>query len=220
MLKKTIAYTDFNGEQQEEAFLFNLTRAELVELEMSHQGGLSEAMKKLIETEDGKMIMQTMKDIILRAYGKRSIDGKRFVKTQELRDEFESTEAYSVLFMELVTNAELAAEFVSGLLPGDLMKEAQLRMDETEVAQKAQEPQETYNPPAEPRWITRREAEAMDVAELSAGLASGALEVAYPVENSRALTAEEMRMMDVVDLSRGLASGRYSAAITWETPSA
>lgn len=124
MLKKTLTYEDFNGETVSEDFFFHLSKAELVELELSHDGGLSESLKKIIASEDGKNIIAEFKNIILTAYGKRSDDGRRFIKSQALRDEFESTEAYSTLFMELVTNADAAVEFVNGIIPAGLTEEA------------------------------------------------------------------------------------------------
>jgi hypothetical protein len=124
VLKKTLTYEDFNGETVSEDFFFHLSKAELVELELSHDGGLSESLKKIIASEDGKNIIAEFKNIILTAYGKRSDDGRRFIKSQALRDEFESTEAYSTLFMELVTNADAAVEFVNGIIPAGLTEEA------------------------------------------------------------------------------------------------
>ena len=124
MLKKTITYEDFNGEKVSEDFFFHLSKAELVELELSHQGGLSESLQKIIADEDGKSIIAEFKNIILSAYGKRSEDGKRFVKNATVREEFESSEAYSALFMELVTNADAAVEFINGIIPTNLGEEA------------------------------------------------------------------------------------------------
>ena len=124
MLKKSITYTDFNGDETTEDFYFHMSKAELVELELSYRGGLTEQLKKILDAEDGKAIISEFKKIILGAYGQRSPDGKRFVKTQAIRDEFESTEAYSTLFMELVTDAERAAEFIQGIIPSDLAEEA------------------------------------------------------------------------------------------------
>ena len=124
MLKKTITYEDFNGEKVSEDFFFHLSKAELVELELSHQGGLSESLQKIIADEDGKSIIAEFKNIILSAYGKRSEDGKRFVKNATVREEFESSEAYSALFMELVTNADTADEFINGIIPTNLGEEA------------------------------------------------------------------------------------------------
>ena len=121
MLKKTIKYTDFNGQETEEEFLFHLSKAELVELEMSHEGGFVESMQKIVEAEDNKAIIAEFKKIILQSYGKKSMDGKRFIKNQTLRDEFESSEAYSTLFMELVTDTDAAIEFMNGIIPGDLV---------------------------------------------------------------------------------------------------
>jgi hypothetical protein len=130
VLKKTITYTDFSGEEVTEDFFFHLSKAELIELEMSVDGGLSEMMKKIIATEDGRAIMEQFKKIILMAYGKKSEDGKRFIKNSQLREEFASSEAYSELFMELCTNADAANEFVNGMIPQglqDALDEAQLK---------------------------------------------------------------------------------------------
>jgi hypothetical protein len=124
MLKKSITYEDYNGETVTEDFFFHLSKAELVELEMSHEGGLSEAMKKIVAAEDGKSIIAEFKNIILTAYGVRSEDGRRFIKNQQLREEFASTEAYSTLFMELVTDADAASEFINGIVPQGLAEEA------------------------------------------------------------------------------------------------
>lgn len=124
MLKKIIQYTNFNGEEEEEVFFFHLSKAELVELELSQEGGLQQWLMNVVAAEDGKAIIAEFKKIILGAYGQKSADGKRFVKNQQLRDEFESSEAYSVLFMELVTDAEKAAEFVNGVIPSGLAEDA------------------------------------------------------------------------------------------------
>lgn len=124
MLKKTITYEDFNGETITEDYFFHLSKAELVELEMSHDGGLSASLQRIIDTEDAKNIIAEFKNIILTAYGKRSDDGRRFVKNQTLREEFESTEAYSALFMELVTDTDAAVEFINGIVPAGMTEEA------------------------------------------------------------------------------------------------
>jgi len=124
VLKKTITYEDFNGETVSEDFFFHLSKAELIELEMSHKGGLSAALQRIVESEDGKGIIAEFKNIILSSYGKKSEDGKRFIKNQQLREEFESSEAYSELFMELVTNTDSAIEFVNGVVPTDMAQEA------------------------------------------------------------------------------------------------
>ena len=121
MLKKTIKYTDFNGEEASEDYFFHLSKAELVELEMSHEGGFVESMGKVVEAKDNKTIIAEFKKIILLAYGVKSEDGKRFIKNQILREEFESSEAYSTLFMELVTDTDAAIEFMNGIIPSDLV---------------------------------------------------------------------------------------------------
>lgn len=117
MLKKTITYTDYDENQRTEDFYFNLTKAEVSEMEMSTTGGLSKMLQKIVAEKDTKRIIEMFKDLILKAYGEKSPDGKRFIKNQELRDAFSQTEAYSELFMELAGNAEAAAAFVNGITP-------------------------------------------------------------------------------------------------------
>lgn len=124
MLKKTIVYEDFNGDTVEEDFFFHLSKAELVELELSHDGGLSASLQRIVAAEDGKAIIAEFKNIILTSYGQRSADGKRFIKSQALREEFESTEAYSTLFIELVTDTDAAVVFVNGVIPQGMADEA------------------------------------------------------------------------------------------------
>lgn len=117
MLKKTITYTDYNLNERTEDFYFNLTQAEVTEMEVSVEGGLVEMINRIVAAQDGKQIIETFKDIILRSYGQKSADGRRFIKTQEIRDAFVQTEAYSKLFMELATDAKAASEFVNGIVP-------------------------------------------------------------------------------------------------------
>ena len=118
MLKKTITYTDYNGEERTEDFYFNLTRAEVMEMEMSVNGGIAEMIQRVVAAKDGATIINIFKDVIKRSYGKKSLDGRKFEKSEAIWNEFERTEAYSILFMELATNADEAAKFVEGFVPG------------------------------------------------------------------------------------------------------
>ena len=124
MLKKSIKYTDYNGVEREEQFFFNLSKAELMEMEMGTSGGLAETIQKIVETKDAPSIIKIFKDIILKAYGEKSADGKRFMKVSDagvpLSIGFSQTEAYSQLFMELATDDVKAAEFIKGIIPGDI----------------------------------------------------------------------------------------------------
>jgi hypothetical protein len=172
VLKKTITYTDFNGNEVSEDFFFHLSQAELVELEYSQDGGLSEGLKKIIATEDGKEIMRVIKDFILKSYGKKSDDGRRFIKNQQLREEFESSEAYSVLFMELITDPDASVTFMNGIVPQGMAEQAaqmSLQDNGSEMgqprdfaAQPVQTPMSGVRPDAEReadarRVITRRD---------------------------------------------------------------
>ena len=124
MLKKNIKYTDFNGVEREETFLFNLTKAELMEMEMGTNGGLAEQIQKIVDAQDSAAIIKIFKDIVLKAYGEKSEDGKRFMKVDTagvpLSIGFSQTEAYSQLFMELATDADAAANFIKGIVPSDI----------------------------------------------------------------------------------------------------
>lgn len=117
MLKKTMTYEDYDGNKRTEDFYFNLTKAELTEMELSHDGGLVKMIETIISTQDNKRIIEVFKVLVLKAYGEKSPDGRRFKKSQEIIDSFAQTEAYSDLFMELAQNADSAAAFVNGIVP-------------------------------------------------------------------------------------------------------
>lgn len=121
MLKKLIKYTDFNGVEREEEFYFNLTKGELLEMEFSKHGGFETYIRKIASTSDVPELMRFFKELILSAYGEKSEDGRRFIKSQELRDNFEQCAAYSELLTEMLIspNADAAIEFVNQILPSD-----------------------------------------------------------------------------------------------------
>lgn len=117
MLRKTIKYTDYNGNEREEDYLFNLSKAECMEMELSTNGGMEQMIKQIIAEKDNEKIVNLFKKIILKAYGIKSPDGKYFRKSPEISADFASTEAYSVLFMELSTDADAASKFINAILP-------------------------------------------------------------------------------------------------------
>lgn len=117
MIKKTITYVDYDGNERTEDFYFNLSKAELTEMNYSVDGGLQNYIQKVISARDDKTIFQIFKDIILKSYGEKSLDGRRFVKSKELSDGFLQTEAYSVLLEELGSDSEKASDFIKGIVP-------------------------------------------------------------------------------------------------------
>lgn len=117
MLKKAITYTDYNGVERTEDFYFNLSKAEVMEMELGTVGGLAEMLKKIVDSQDVPALIKNFKEIILKAYGEKSPDGKRFIKSEELSTAFSQTEAYSTLFMELATDHEAASVFINGIIP-------------------------------------------------------------------------------------------------------
>lgn len=123
MLKKIITYTDYNGVERTEPFYFNLSKAELMEMELGVTGGMTEMLDKIIAAKDAPSLMKTFKEMIMKAYGIKSDDGKRLIKSEELSIAFTQTEAYSVLFMELITDDKAAADFVNGIIPNEIQTE-------------------------------------------------------------------------------------------------
>ena len=119
MFKHIIKYTDYNGTEREEPFYFNFSKAELMEMELSTQAGVEEMIRMMIATNDNAKIVQTFKDLILKSYGIKSEDGKRFIKSEELRDQFEQSEAYSEFFMQMIANEDgLQTKFINGVVNG------------------------------------------------------------------------------------------------------
>ena len=122
MVVKKIKYTDFNGVEREEEFMFNLTEAEITEMELTTEGGLSDSIKKIISAQDTPEIIKIFKMLLLKSYGEKSADGRRFIKSEELTEAFTQTNAYSQLFMELATDDKAAIAFINGIIP-DSMRE-------------------------------------------------------------------------------------------------
>lgn len=129
MLKKTIKYTDYNGVEREEDFYFNISKAEIGDMEFSTPGGLSEHIKRIIQTQDTKQVYKMFKEIVLNSYGEKSADGRRFIKRDadgnRLAVAFSETDAYSELFMELISDEENMANFINGVVPKDLRETAE-----------------------------------------------------------------------------------------------
>lgn len=119
MLKKTITYTDYKGLERTEDFYFNLSKAEIMEMEMGTTGGLAEMITDIVAAKDTPAIIKIFKDLILKSYGEKSPDGKRFIKSDELSTAFSQTEAYVQLFMELSTNDIAAASFMNSIIPNE-----------------------------------------------------------------------------------------------------
>ncbi|MET0785911.1 MAG: hypothetical protein ABWY25_04335 [Paenisporosarcina sp.] len=123
MLKREITYEDFNGEKVTETFYFNLTKSEIIELNVGYEGGLGSAIQRIVETSDVRSVVAELKKILLMSYGIKSEDGKRFIKSDELRLQFTQTPAYDILFMDIATNDTASAAFIKGILPKDFVEE-------------------------------------------------------------------------------------------------
>ena len=124
MVVEKIKYTDFNGLEREEEFMFNLTEAEITEMELTTDGGLSDAIKKIIAAQDTPQIIKVFKMLLLKSYGEKSADGRRFVKSDKLSEEFAQTNAYSPLFLKLATDDKAAVAFINGIMPDSMQEKA------------------------------------------------------------------------------------------------
>lgn len=139
MLRKLIEYTDYNGKTRKENFYFSLNKAELMEMELGTVGGMQNLIQLIIDKQDIPEIIKAFKMIILKSYGEKSADGVRFVKSDELSAAFSQTEAYSNLFMELISDGDAAAAFINGIVPADLQRSV---AEEAEEEKKEEKPAE------------------------------------------------------------------------------
>ena len=124
MLKKTITYIDYNDQKRTEDYWFHLTKSELIELDASNEGGLETTIRKIIKETDTKRIVELVKNLVLKSYGEKSADGKRFVKSKEAAEAFMQTEAYSQLFVDLISDPDQMTAFFKGIIPQDVREQA------------------------------------------------------------------------------------------------
>lgn len=135
MLKKQITYEDYDGNKRTEDFYFNLSKAEILEMEVGIDGSMRDKLIRIVNENNPGRIINTFKEILLKSYGVKSGDGKLFIKNQEVLDEFTQTEAYTTLYMQLATDADFATEFINGILPKEIVEE----MNKPEVKQQVLE---------------------------------------------------------------------------------
>lgn len=127
-------YEDYNGNKRNETFYFNLSKAEIVDMEWRTPGGIENYYKRIIETLDGQKLADAFKELICKSYGVKDPEGRRFIKNQEVLDNFTQTEAYSDLYILLATDDKAAAAFVNGIFPKDVVEAAR---KQKEMADKA-----------------------------------------------------------------------------------
>lgn len=141
MIKKNITYVDFNGEERTDPFYFNLSKAELMDIELDYNGNMSTAMNTMLERRDMKGVLGLLSKLIRKAYGEKSEDGKRFLKNKELEDGFATTDAFSNLLIELVNDEKKLEAFVTGVIPADMREEVEKRMEESREAEAPKKPE-------------------------------------------------------------------------------
>lgn len=119
MYKITHTFTDYDGNERTEDFYFNLSKAEVTAMEMKAKGGLQKTLQNIINAKDQARLVEIFEELVLKAYGQKSLDGRKFVKNEELREDFKQTEAYSDIFMMLAFDDKKAADFINGILPSE-----------------------------------------------------------------------------------------------------
>lgn len=134
MLKHTISFEDYEGDQVTETLYFNITKTEMIELEVEHQEGLDEWLQTIMKTNDRKTLFNEFKKIVLLAYGQKTPDGKRFIKNDELREAFSQTAAFDALIMQLSTDADISATFMKGILPKDIAEQVDKKPEDRQIA--------------------------------------------------------------------------------------
>lgn len=117
MIVKNIEYEDYNGNKRKEDFYFDLSKSELMEMELSQEGGMSKKLELMSQTQNVPDMVKLLKEVILKSYGVKSDDGRRFIKSEQMADDFYHSAAYSELFYELCTDAEKTAAFINGIIP-------------------------------------------------------------------------------------------------------
>lgn len=135
MLKKTITYTDFDGESRTEDFYFNISKAELLESDLRAEGGIEETLKRIVASKDRNQITDLFKGLILKSYGVKSADGRRFDKSDILSNEFEHSAAYSELFTEFLKDTDSALSFCIGIMPKELQEAANEKRSSLTIVQ-------------------------------------------------------------------------------------
>ena len=158
MLKRSVNYTNFDGEAKNKTFYFNLTKTELLELDGSAEGGLAASLQRIVDSQEGASLIAEFKKIILLAYGERSDDGDRFVKSDDIREAFSQTAAFDALFMELAQDDKKASDFILGLMPAELTSQMQDEINKSRPVPTpnvpAQQPIEMVQPViADPSYI-------------------------------------------------------------------
>lgn len=173
MLKKSVTYEDFNGNEVTETFSFHLSKAELIEMEAERRGGLAAYLQHIVDTNDGAAIINAFKDLLTRSIGKVSDDGRRFEKNEAIRDDFMESPAYSELFMSMATDAGAAAEFVNGIIPKGLPEQV-AEIGAVPSAPPQRKRDDVERTPVKPeRTLTQAEAREMSQEELLAKMKDG-----------------------------------------------
>lgn len=203
MLKKTITYENpFTGQEVTEEHYFHISKADLVQMEMEEHDdtyekdgttltGMQAKLQRIVDSRDGKAIMEEIRDIIRRSYGRK--DGDRFLKSSEIWENFASTEAYSQLLFDLCTDAAAAAEFMNGIVPSNLEKIA------ADIREQAAQEDGAQVPPGPRPDSAKRTVREHELAS------------ATP-ENPVILTRVEVEEMSGHDLKNGLADGSFKLA--------
>lgn len=201
MIKETIKYTDFNGNERSEDLYFHLSKADLIELQAKYRGGLKGFLERIVAEQDTEKVYALLTELIMMSCGKRSDDGSRFIKNEQIREEFKSSEAFSEIIMSFFTDVEKLTAFINGIIPHDLADQL-AKMGQAPTPSPGISPDRPTEDPKDWNVFEGPGAATQSMKEPPSGALSD-----QPA--GRVLTAVEIREMDPVDLQRGLVEGRY-----------
>lgn len=133
MLKKDITYTNLDGDEVTETFYFHLSKVEIIEMEVAHPGGLANYLTQIGQAEDGAKLMAAFREFISKTVGRRSEDGSKFIKNEDITEAFMSSDAYSELVFQFFTDTNAAVEFVNAVVPRNLQEQAAVAAKTTTI---------------------------------------------------------------------------------------
>lgn len=139
MIKRTVTYEDFNGVTHTEDLYFNLTKTEMSKIVLEEakfdpdgnqdeesMNAFSDRLREIGRSGDGKKIIDMFEWLLKISYGEKSEDGRRFVKNDEVYEDWRYSASYDQFWQDLMlSETGDMVEFINGIIPADLMKAAE-----------------------------------------------------------------------------------------------
>lgn len=144
MYKVDLEHENFDGETVTSTLYFNITKTRLAKnLELRDE---LDEIQKMIGGETRELtpgeiqkIVNLVEKIMKISYGVRSEDGKRFDQRADRWEEFQQTAAYDAFLYSLFETPSKATEFMVGVMPKDLIRQAEAQIKQVEEANPSKE---------------------------------------------------------------------------------